>query len=813
MADGTGFRREVSRIADQGAAGQEVEVPVTADTAGVYRDLNGRLRDAKGRFVTEGRSLGEGLGDGISEGVGNRLAGLGAILARVGSAIAGVTGVVARGGGFAVLAAGAASAAASMIQLAAAAAPAAGAIAALPGAILLVQAASATLRVALLGVGEAFEAALSGDAAEFEESLENLAPAAQDTARALRALQPEFQALRESVQGAFFAGFDAALTSMASTLLGPVSDGMTQVATEANSLALGLAEVATSSASVDLIGSTFDGLAGIIAEISPGLQQLAEAFIGLAGVGVDAISGLGGGLGSIIERFASFISAAVESGQALSWIENAMTVFSQFGVIASGVGGILASIGQAAQATGGDILGTFGLLIQGVNDFLNTAAGQDFLLSLFEGLGAVGDALLPVLTALGTALAPLLPIVGQIATQLGPGLEALITGLGSGLAELGPSLVPLASAIASVVTAMAPILGVVGQIIGALAGGLAPIVSSLGTAMASIFTAVQPAIDALLPSFLIFIELLSQTLAPILPVIGDLIGSLLPPILELVGVLIDQFMPVFRDMAGQFTELLPLVAELVVALIEALLPVIQALLPPFIELQQAIGAALIDALIAIIPFITFLVQALTPVITLLAEFAGLIIDVVVGAIQLLLGWIQDLLGWITDLWNAGSEGRDKFVQAFKDTGTEIQGFFTDMKDWIDTAVQWWIDLPGRILSAIGDLGSQIWSAITSGIGSLSDVIPGFANGVVTGNRSGLAMLHKQEVVVPLSRPTRAVQLARESGLITLLQKQGALRSGGGNTFNLHFHTPSVSPSVIQRVVERALATTLAEAGG
>ena len=87
-----------------------------------------------------------------------------------------------------------------------------------------------TLNVATAGVGDAFASALTDDAAAFSEAMEGLAPNVQLAAQALRDLDPELEALRNSVQDAFFEGFDGVLNQLAETLLGPVTAGMVSVA-------------------------------------------------------------------------------------------------------------------------------------------------------------------------------------------------------------------------------------------------------------------------------------------------------------------------------------------------------------------------------------------------------------------------------------------------------------------------------------------------------------------------------------------------------------------------------------------------------
>lgn len=750
------------------------------------RDVDSRLRDSRGQFVTEGRTMGVGAGDAAGEGFADSLQK--ALSFRLAGGLLSTLAAPLKALAFAPLAAGAASAAASMTQLVAAVAPAAGIFAALPGAIALQQAALVTLRVAMAGVSDAFSEAVTGDdPAKFAEAIEKLAPAARDTAIALRELRPQFDELRESVQGAAFEGLDQALNDVAGTLLGPLSEGMTAVATEANGLVRSLADVAGSAVGVTFLDSAFATLAELIAAARPGLTLLAEALLGLGTVGTEAIGGFADGIGGVITQLATWIQTAVDSGRALDWINGAITVFQQLGAIIAPIVDIIRSVGAAASQTGGDILGTLGLLIQGVSEFLGTAEGQDFLLSLFEGLNTVGAALLPVLTQLGSSLAPLLPLVGQIAAALGPGLESLIAGLGAGLLPIAEGLVPVATALADVVSAAAPILGVVGQIIGALGGPLSGILTAVADAVLGIFESLQPTIDTILPMIEQFAGILGDTLAPVFTTLGEILAALAPQLGELVLLLVEQMLPVWQQMSTQIGEFLPVLGELIVALVEALLPVIVALLPVWLELQTALAGPILSALTALLPVITFLIQLITPLITLIAEFAAVLIDVLVGAIEIVLGWIQTLIDWIADLWEAGEEGRQGFIDAWKAVGEQVAETAESIKDWIDDVVQWFLDLPGRILNAISGLGSAIWDSITSGIGDLGSIIPGFADGTPdTGSTGGLAILHPHEAVIPMTRPARALQIANQSGLTDMILDAFAAENGGaaGQTVNV-----------------------------
>jgi hypothetical protein len=84
-------------------------------------------------------------------------------------------------------------------------------------------------------------------------------------------------------------------------------------------------------------------------------------------------------------------------------------------------------------------------------------------------------------------------------------------------------------------------------------------------------------------------------------------------------------------------------------------------------------------------------------------------------------------------------------------------------------------LPGRLVSALGNIGSRIVSKIKSGLPSaVRAVLPFAEGGIVTSPVMGLVGEAGPEVIIPLTKPQRAAQLAADSGLLNLLAKQGAV---------------------------------------
>ena len=166
-------------------------------------------------------------------------------------------------------------------------------------------------------------------------------------------------------------------------------------------------------------------MAGILERLQEPLTLLFSSLLSV-GTAINTAFGedAGAGLAGLITQFATFLSTAASSGQAVEWVNNAITVFQQLGDILSPIVGILSSIGAAAQATGGNILGAFGNAIQTFDDFLASAEGSQVLVGIFNSLNTVGAAFGTVLENIAPALPPIIEgisgILGAVAPLIAP---------------------------------------------------------------------------------------------------------------------------------------------------------------------------------------------------------------------------------------------------------------------------------------------------------------------------------------------------------------------------------------------------------
>ncbi|MGR6921132.1 phage tail protein [[Actinomadura] parvosata] len=517
-------------------------------------------------------------------------------------------------------AAGLASAAQGGVALVAALAPAIGIVAALPGAIALSRAAMITLQIALSGVQEAFKAALADDPAKFAKSLEGLSPAARAAAMELRLAKPAIDALRSSVQDAFFAPLAGHITAVAAALSGPLTSGMSGAASQMGLAAAEAARFAASAQTSAAVTSIFGALRSAVAAIQPAIAPLLAGFRDLAVVGAGFSAGLVPGIAAAAARFGQFLSNAAASGQALAWMQGAVAVFRQLASIAGDVIGIVRGVFSAMQTGGTGALGVVGQLLAQVNAFVNSAQGQQILVTIFQSLSQVGGALFPIFQALAGSLALVAPHVAAIAVALGPGLAAAVSALGPALAALGPGLtlvaqmlsqafanpalqaglLALGQGLSAALAAVAPLLpvigqlaGIIGQVLGMalqnLSAVLGPVISALASSLQPILPILSQATTELAaataPLAAAYGQLLAQALKMILPPLLQLAQSLLPPILDLVKALI----PLVTSWVGELTKILGAVQPIIPPLVQigtALLPVWIKIITAVVKLLQ-----------------------------------------------------------------------------------------------------------------------------------------------------------------------------------------------------------------------------------
>ncbi|WFG47492.1 hypothetical protein [Pseudonocardia alni] len=344
-----------------------------------------------------------------------------------------------------------------------AAASAAGSLLLLPAAGNAAGLAIGTLITAFQGFGDA----LGDDPEKAAEALAKMAPAARESAEALRGMKPALTGIRESVQQAFFDGLGERIGQLGSNYLPIVERATTRVAGQFNAAGDSLLQFLNHGDTVKLVDGMFTDLGTTVGNLAPTITPLTSVMNDVGAVGAKVLADITGGAEGAATSFARMVSNARESGAMEAAIRRGLTEMQRFGQVAGNVGGILSGMYRAGKASGNDFLGTLVDLTGRMDDFVNSAEGQADIVGIFTGLNEAADALAPGLDAVGQAL-------GQIVTNRST--SGALTDMAGAFSDLLVAAAPTAVAFSRLVTVgLGPFSAAVSfaaPLIGPLVGGL-----------------------------------------------------------------------------------------------------------------------------------------------------------------------------------------------------------------------------------------------------------------------------------------------------------------------------------------------------
>lgn len=673
--------------------------------------------------------------------------------------------IVAAGAGIGLLAARFASLISVASAVGAAVAPSAEILAGLPATILLAAGAIAVLKVGLSGIGDAFKAALGDDAKAFEESLKNLAPAAQNVAKELRALKPALSDLKKSVQGALFKPLQGDLTAVVKNLGGPLKAGMTATAAQFGRLGSAIADFGKSRSAVGLVAGVFGTLKTQIGSIKSGtITGLLKAISAFVQQTLPGFSNLGGGIDGALQKLTAFLNKAVAGGKAFSWLQTGKAAVGQLAGIVADLGATVLNVFSAIRDAGGGSLTAFSNLAQQLRDLSASAQGQTQLVTIFQAVNAIAAQTFPVIKALIAGLGQLAPTVQQLALRVGPILTDAIAGVVPAIQAIGQGLIPVFDAIGVAVSKLAEGGGLTafGQAIGNLLVAVAPLIPAIADLANAGFAVLNPILTGLAPVInAIAVALAAIASSPLAPFLGVLVAQFalvfavtgkaglafrsLGPTLRLTGTLLR--------LAGQAVLFLgralitALIGNPVVAAIVAIIAVLVIAyfkVKVFRDIVNAIGSALLTAGKAILGFGKSLVEAfqaggISGLIAKIGSSLGNLGGIIGGALGdlggFLLGKLQSgfsaVIGFFTSLPGKVVSALVTFgPQVLAAIGNGLLSVLTFLGTWAIKFLLFFITLPFKVVAAIIQFGPTVLAAIASGLGQVLFFIANFIIQVV-----------------------------------------------------------------------------------
>jgi phage-related protein len=773
------------------------------------RDVNGRLRDVNGRFVVSGNTINQALtrAAGDSDRFGFSLRGL----AGAARTAAGILGKVSLGIGAIGAAAGtSAPLLAGIVTTLENIAPA-GAVA-VTGMLAVTQA-TAVIRLGMAGVSDAATAAFDTSAAgakKFDEALKKLAPNARSFALQIKELQPAFQRFQQGIQNQLFAGFAGELQRLSGTVMPVVRKNLDDTAVSLNRMALGASGAARGLATSGTLGKAMAGANQGLTNLQKVPGQVVTALGQLAAAGAPAFDRLTAGAANFATGIGEKLNQAFESGALTDAVNTAVDVLKDLGTVAGNVFGILGNIMRPVQEAGGGLVGTLKEITGALRDATATEGFQ-------SAISAVSQVMATLARTAGPLLGQALAAIGPIFTTLQGPATTLIQALGAGLSPiigaLGPVLQSAASAVGVLVEALAPMLPVIGQLAASLLPALMPLLGAAQT----VFAALAPVVQTLS-------QTLQATLAPILAQLPAIIGPLANMLagqlvmgIQLLGNMLIQLAPSFVSLGQsvgqlmvQAAPLISMIAGLSTQLMSALLPAIQPVINVIITLASALAGQLASTLTNLVmPTLRLVTDLLRGDFSAAWTSLKALVSGVVAHFTGTLSRIGSIVGSI--------------VQSVVDRFTWLYNILIGnsiVPDMINGIVSWFTRLPGMAFSALASLAGGIARIATTALNRFRSAIVsgastaiGFVRGIPGRARAALSALGGMIASVATSAFNRfrsAVTSGASRVVSTARTIPGRIKGALGNAGSILY---SVGRNVIQGMINgvKSMAGSLVSA--
>jgi hypothetical protein len=316
-----------------------------------------------------------------------------------------LNGITKKATGLATLAGG-------ITALGAAAAPAAAAVAAMPAAMLAAKVASATLKVGLIGVGEAMSAVAEGDAKALDEALKKLSPNARAFVKEAGGLKKAFEPVQQAVQNRLFEGLSGQMGKIGKNLLPTVRKGMVGVAGGLNAMAKEGLKVANSKAFKGELGKIFQGTTGIVKTLSGAVRPLVMSVVRLGAASLPLAKRMAEWAVNGAKAAATFLKSKKGADFLKGAVKGAGDTLATLGRIAKNIASIVVGVFKNAGGAGDGLLVTLEQLTAKANAWVQSAQGQEKIASVFATLREV-------MTQLGVILPLVVGPLGAIAKVLG----------------------------------------------------------------------------------------------------------------------------------------------------------------------------------------------------------------------------------------------------------------------------------------------------------------------------------------------------------------------------------------------------------
>lgn len=217
----------------------------------------------------------------------------------------------------------------------------------LPAALGGAAAGFGTLKLATMGFAEAMDSIR--DPKEFAKALQQLSPNAQQAALTLQNLVPQFDALKNATQDAFFSGMGEQINRLVNQFGPTIQQTTTGIAAAFNQAFSGVADQLMTPETQAALGQFATNTVAAFQELSKAAAPFTEAFAQLMATGSKFLPQIAGWVTKAAEGFAAFVANAQANGDLERWMAGGLRALEQVGTLVMNVGSAfmrLAPVGE-----------------------------------------------------------------------------------------------------------------------------------------------------------------------------------------------------------------------------------------------------------------------------------------------------------------------------------------------------------------------------------------------------------------------------------------------------------------------------------
>lgn len=378
-----------------GNGGGGINLPGRKPDIGRHRDID-LMSGALGGLANLAGAATSAVLD-LAEALGNRLANAGRQVAQTMGVLAGSVSAALGPIGSAIASLGLLGAALLLapliIPLAAALTQLTGLFALMPGAIGVLVASIAPLMIAFSGIGAAVQALASGDLEKIDKAMQNLAPNARKFAVELFQVKDRLKEIKTVVQTEFFKNFNGSLKELVDNTLPVLKTGLGDVSGALGTMGAKLAETFGNPTAIAAFRAVFDSATTAIENLTGPLSDMFTSIFEAIKAAQPFIDRMFKGLAGGIQKFADWLSKAVEDGRFQKWLEDAFDVANKLWGLLKSVGKLIGAVFGDTADDGKDFLTTLTEIVDKWTEWFNSPEGkkakEDAIQTMKDLVGAI----------------------------------------------------------------------------------------------------------------------------------------------------------------------------------------------------------------------------------------------------------------------------------------------------------------------------------------------------------------------------------------------------------------------------------------